>query len=346
MPRSSAEERAELDTMSKERERHHGNYDKGMWPFQKATDETIAQIPHGADNLENGCVPKWRCKACPVGGCSPQIWQKHRPISFLSLDDCIERVAYHIVNSGADGHTDDPDTAWEIAARDSAIDLYWIDRYERSHYAEPPSPPADDTRKAGKAKQKSRTVEVPPPPQKLIPVKKEKRDSKDSKDKRKDDRKDGRKDGRKDSKEKDERKDDRKHSRPVSKDQTVRTPEGASSGEDTESVVQEETSSSRRQEQTTACSSSRPKQPRILMDSASASQLALRTKNAAAADDHMLMNRAQVMSIADSLTRAAKACRSAENVCRTAQDAFRTEADNIIDSRDDMLSMVTRFQKS
>ena len=314
--------------MSNDYERLHGRYNEGMWPYQKALDETIAQIPLGSDNLEKGKVPKWRCRACPVGGCSAQIWQKHRCVSFLSYHDCLERVAYHIVNCGREDHTDDPDAAWDIVVRTADIDLYWIERSERNQYAEPPSPPpSEDARKPpGKSKRTSRSSGEPPP------VKKEKKGSTHAKEKR---RKDERMDDRKDPKEKDERKADRKHPRHVSKDEHVRTPDGASSCDDTETVhCQEESSSSRR-----------PK--RILMDSASSSNLALRTKNAApAADDHLLMNRAQIMAIADSLTRAAKACRSAEQVCRTAQDAFRQEADNIIDSRDDMLSMMNRFRNN
>ena len=313
--------------MSNDYERLHGRYDQGMWSYQKALDETIAQIPLGSDNLEKGKVPKWRCRACPVGGCSAQIWQKHRCVSFLSYHDCLERVAYHIVNCGRDDHTCDPDAAWDIAVRTADIDLYWIERSERNQYAEPPSPPpSEDARKPpGKSKRTSRSSGEPPP------VKKEKKGSTHAKEMR---RKDERMDDRKDPKEKDERKADRKHPRHVSKDEHVRTPDGASSCDDTETVHCQEESSS-----------SRPK--RILTDSASSSNLALRTKNAAAAaDDHMLMNRAQIMAIADSLTRAAKACRSAEQVCRTAQDAFRQEADNIIDSRDDMLSMMNRFRNN
>jgi hypothetical protein len=67
------------------------------------------------------------------------------------------------------------------------------------------------------------------------------------------------------------------------------------------------------------------------------------TAASGSSDDQMMMSRAQVMAIADDMGRAASACNSAERVCKATMEGFRREADNLIDARDDIISLVNRY---
>ena len=241
------------------------------WVFKPIEERYLPEVPGFRARENEGKVPKWKAKQCPVGNCSNDIWRKHKCFSFYSQDDCILRVSSHLQESGSDGHYLTREEADEIASR-TVVELYWISKEERECYLDIKDykRKSDDDTGEPKRSKKSRQPEMTP----LVHVKQEQPES--------------------------------------------RAAIGA--------------------------------RPKVLHDRgpSAPSIIELRGRRslpsvAGSSDDQLLMNRAQVMAIADDLSRAASACNSAEKVCRAAMEGFRREADTLIDARDDIISLVNRY---